>query len=167
MTLLESIVYLKYCPTKHSTIDNHGSSLGGNTMSEKQSQAGVRIDKWLWAARFFKTRSLAKQAIEGGKVHYNGQRIKTSKLVELNAKLTIRAGWDEKTVIIKTISDQRRNATLAAGLFNETEASIALREQRSVERKMANLMMPDHAARPNKKQRRQIHRFKNKSQVDE
>lgn len=136
-------------------------------MGEKKSQASVRIDKWLWAARFFKTRSLAKQAIEGGKVHYNGQRIKTSKLVELNAELTIRAGWDEKTVIVKSVSDQRRNATLAAELFNETEASIALREQRSLERKMANLTMPDHAARPNKKQRRQIHRFKNKSQIDE
>ena len=136
-------------------------------MNEKQDQASVRIDKWLWAARFFKTRSLAKQAIEGGKVHYNGQRIKTSKLVELNAELTIRAGWDEKTVVVKVISDQRRNATLAAELFNETEASIALREQRSVERKMASLTMPDHAARPTKKQRRQIHRFKKKRQFDE
>ena len=119
MTLLESIVYLKYCPTNHSIIDKHGLSLGGNAMNGKQDQASVRIDKWLWAARFFKTRSLAKQAIEGGKVHYNGQRIKTSKLVELNAELTIRAGWDEKTVVVKVISDQRRNATLAAELFNE------------------------------------------------
>ena len=136
-------------------------------MSEKKIQTGVRIDKWLWAARFFKTRSLAKKAIEGGKVHYNGQRIKTSKLVELNAELTIRAGWSEKTIIVKSVSDQRRNATLAAELFNETEASIKLREQCSIEREVAKLTTPDHVAKPNKKQRRQIHRFKNKSQIDE
>ena len=136
-------------------------------MTAKETQASVRVDKWLWAARFFKTRNLAKQAIEGGKIHYNGQRIKTSKLVELGAELTIRAGWDEKTVVVTGLSNQRRNATLAAELFNETEASIALREQRSIERRVANLAMPDHAAKPNKKQRRQIHRFKNKSQSDE
>ena len=74
---------------------------------------------------------------------------------------------DEKTVVVTGLSNQRRNATLAAELFNETEASIALREQRSIERRVANLAMPDHAAKPNKKQRRQIHRFKNKSQSDE
>ena len=135
-------------------------------MDKKKNNAGVRIDKWLWAARFFKTRSLAKQAIEGGKIHYNSQRIKTSKLVEIGAELTVRAGWDEKTIVVIGLSDQRRNATLAAELFDETAASIALREQRSLERKIANLAMPDHAARPNKKQRRQIHRFKNKSELD-
>ncbi|HAQ49625.1 MAG TPA: ribosome-associated heat shock protein Hsp15 [Glaciecola sp.] len=129
-------------------------------MDNTNSATVVRIDKWLWAARFFKTRSLAKQAIEGGKVHYNGQRVKTSKNIELGAELTIRCGWDEKVVIIKTLSDKRRNATEASKLFDETEASIALREQRTAERKMANLTMPNHAERPNKKQRRQIHRFK-------
>ncbi|MFB1002423.1 MAG: S4 domain-containing protein, partial [Pseudomonadales bacterium] len=117
----------------------------------------------LWAARFFKTRSLAKQAIEGGKVHYNGQRVKTSKNIELGAELRIRCGWDEKVVIIKTLSDKRRNATEASKLFDETEASIALREQRTAERKVANLTMPNHAEKPNKKQRRQIHRFKQDS----
>ena len=126
----------------------------------------VRIDKWLWAARFFKTRSLAKQAIEGGKVHYNGQRVKTSKNTELGAELAIRCGWDEKVVIVKVLSDQRRNATEASKLFDETAASIALREQRAAERKVANLTMPNHAARPNKKQRRQIHRFKKGTESD-
>ena len=129
-------------------------------MDNTNSTMVVRIDKWLWAARFFKTRSLAKQAIEGGKVHYNGQRVKTSKNIELGAELTIRCGWDEKVVIIKVLSDKRRNATEASKLFDETEASITLREQRAAERKMANLTMPNHAERPNKKQRRQIHRFK-------
>ena len=72
----------------------------------------VRIDKWLWAARFFKTRSLAKQAIEGGKVHYNGQRVKTSKAVELGAEIKVRCGWDDKIVLVLTLSDQRRNLSL-------------------------------------------------------
>ncbi len=126
----------------------------------------VRIDKWLWAARFFKTRSLAKQAIEGGKVHYNGQRVKTSKNTELGAMLTIRCGWDEKVVVVKMLSDRRRNATEASKLFDETEASIALREKRAAERKVANLTMPNHAERPNKKQRRQIHRFKKGTESD-
>ena len=129
-------------------------------MNNANTDITVRIDKWLWAARFFKTRSLAKQAIEGGKVHYNGQRVKTSKNIELGAELCIRAGWDEKVVVVKMLSDQRRNATEASKLFDETEASLALREQRAAERKVANLTMPNHATRPNKKQRRQIHRFK-------
>lgn len=124
------------------------------------TSATVRIDKWLWAARFYKTRSLAKQAIEGGKVHYNGQRVKTSKNMELGAELCIRCGWDEKTVLVIKLSDQRRNATEASTLYNETEASLMLREQRALERKVANLEMPNHASKPNKKQRRQIHRFK-------
>ena len=132
-------------------------------MDNTNSALIVRIDKWLWAARFFKTRSLAKQAIEGGKVHYNGQRVKTSKNIELGAELRIRCGWDEKVVIIKTLSDKRRNATEASKLFDETEASIALREQHTAERKVANLTMPNHAEKPNKKQRRQIHRFKQDS----
>ena len=70
----------------------------------------VRLDKWLWAARFYKTRSLAKEAIEGGKVHYNSQRCKPGKLVEAGAKLTLRLGWQEKVVIVDDISDRRRGA---------------------------------------------------------
>lgn len=129
----------------------------------------VRIDKWLWAARFFKTRSLAKQAIDGGKVHYNGQRVKTSKLVELNAELRIRCGWDEKTVTVSAVSEQRRGATEAAKLYNETSESIEQREQRALERKVANVTRPDFDNKPNKKQRRQIHRFKrtNSDQINE
>ena len=129
----------------------------------------IRIDKWLWAARFFKTRSLAKQAIDGGKVHYNGQRVKNSKLVELNAELRIRCGWDEKTVTVTALSEQRRNATEAAKLFTETPESIEQREQRALERKAINIARPDFDSRPNKKQRRQIHRFKrsNSDQINE
>ena len=121
----------------------------------------VRLDKWLWAARFFKTRSLAKQAIEGGKVHYNGERCKVSKEVELGATLTIRQGWDAKTVEVQALSDQRRGAPEAQCLYCETEDSIKQREARAAQRKAfgpgADLISRE---RPNKKQRRQIHRFK-------
>ncbi|MAY35747.1 MAG: RNA-binding protein [Spongiibacteraceae bacterium] len=121
----------------------------------------VRLDKWLWAARFFKTRSLAKQAIEGGKVHYNGERCKVSKEVEVGATLTIRQGWDTKTVEVQTLSDQRRGAPEAQCLYRETEDSIKQREARAAQRKAfgpgADLISRE---RPNKKQRRQIHRFK-------
>jgi ribosome-associated heat shock protein Hsp15 len=121
----------------------------------------IRFDKWLWAARFFKTRALAKQAIEGGKVHYNGARAKVSKTAEIGATLIIRQGWDEKTVVIKALSDQRRGADVASQLYEETEESVAKRDLNAEQRKLqrAALAAPEH--RPNKKQRRQIVRFKN------
>ncbi|MEH6357928.1 MAG: ribosome-associated heat shock protein Hsp15 [Pseudomonadales bacterium] len=121
----------------------------------------VRFDKWLWAARFFKTRALAKQAIEGGKVHYNDARAKVSKMVEVGATLTIRQGWDEKTVLIKALSDQRRGADVASLLYEETPDSISKRTLNAEQRKLQRdaFAAPEH--RPNKKQRRQIVRFKN------
>ena len=126
----------------------------------------VRLDKWLWAARFFKTRSLAKQAIEGGKVHYDGQRVKTSKLVAIGAELRIRCGWDEKTVDVMALSTQRRGASEAALLYTETADSIEQRKARAAERKANNGGQTiDTAGRPNKKQRRHIHRFKRSSEV--
>ena len=120
----------------------------------------VRLDKWLWAARFFKTRSLAKQAIEGGKVHYNGARSKVSKDVEVGAKLTIRAGWDEKEIEVTALSEQRRGATEAALLYTETEASLTRRAAEADQRKAFKGLGLTSQQRPNKKQRRQIHRFK-------
>lgn len=121
----------------------------------------VRIDKWLWAARFFKTRSLAKHAIEGGKVQCDGQRVKASKDIMLNARLTIKQGWDTKEVIITALSDQRRGAPEAALLYQETDASIEKRKQNEEQRRLlqsASGLQTD--GRPSKKQRRQIHRFK-------
>lgn len=117
----------------------------------------VRIDKWLWAARFFRTRSLAKDAIEGGKVHCDGVRVKVSKDVRPGMLLTIRQGVDEKAVVVKTLSEVRGPATVAQQLYEETAESIAAREQHMLERKAQNLAHPDH--RPNKKERRQTHRF--------
>lgn len=115
----------------------------------------VRLDKWLWAARFFKTRSLARTAIDGGKVHYEGQRSKPSKLVEVGATLTIRQGFDKKVVIIQALSDQRRGAPDAAKLYEETAESITEREQHRLQRKNQASHAPVQG-RPNKKQRRQI-----------
>ncbi|MFA0809750.1 RNA-binding S4 domain-containing protein [Microbulbifer epialgicus] len=117
----------------------------------------VRIDKWLWAARFFKTRSLAKQAIEGGKVHANGQRVKASKEVAVGATLSIRQGWDLVEIEVVALSDQRRGADIARTLYCETDSSIARRERERTERQAANAGIQHE--RPNKKQRRQIHRF--------
>ena len=121
----------------------------------------LRLDKWLWAARFYKTRNIAKQAIEGGKVHYNGARCKVSKEVEVGGILTLRTGWDEREVEIIAISGQRRGAPEAALLYRETEASVVKREQHAADRKAlgpaAGVL---HTERPNKKQRRQIHRFR-------
>lgn len=124
------------------------------------SPSKVRIDKWLWAARFFKTRSLAKHAVEGGKVHMDGQRIKPSKEIAVGMVLIVRQGWDEKEVIVEGLSEQRRDATYAQTLYTETQASIAKREQSSQQRKLASAMHPVPDQRPNKKQRRQIHQFK-------
>lgn len=120
----------------------------------------VRLDKWLWAARFFKTRSLAKQAIEGGKVHYNDARSKVSKEVELGATITLRAGWDEKEVEVISLSSQRRGAVEANLLYRETERSIEKRTAAADQRKVLRGLGLQNDDKPNKKQRRQIHRFK-------
>lgn len=118
----------------------------------------VRIDKWLWAARFFKTRSLAKQAIEGGKIHCDGHRVKPSKELLIGMELTIRQGFDEKTVAVINLSEQRRGAPEAALLYTETDASIAKREAFAAERKAAGQGL-NRDRRPTKKQRRKIHEF--------
>lgn len=123
----------------------------------------VRLDKWLWAARFFKTRSLAKQAIEGGKVHWQGNRCKTSKEIAIGDELAIRQGWDEKVVIVTAITDQRRGATEASVLYQETAASLQRREADAARRRAERAAQPVSDGRPTKQGRRQIHRFKRNS----
>lgn len=131
-------------------------------MSAPSDQPGkVRLDKWLWAARFFKTRSLAKAAIDGGKVHLERQRVKVSKEIAVGDTLQIRQGWDEKVVTVLHLSDQRRGAAEAQLLYRETADSVARREEQALARKAAGGMIDRPAQRPNKQQRRQIHRFKN------
>ena len=124
----------------------------------------VRADKWLWAARFYRTRSLAKEAIEGGKVHMNGQKIKTSKELQVGDTLTIRQGnasaLEAKTIIITALSDNRGSAAIAATLYAETAESIETRAFFAEQRKLQNLARPD--TKPNKKQRRDLQSFKNK-----
>ncbi|MGK0441012.1 MAG: ribosome-associated heat shock protein Hsp15 [Pseudohongiellaceae bacterium] len=133
------------------------------TNNDNSNNAKTRLDKWLWAARFYKTRSMAKQAIEGGKVHYNGQRSKVSKDVEVGALMTIRQGDDDKEVEVLELSAQRRGAPEAQKLYRETEESISKREASAKQRKAFHGSgLP--SVRPTKKQRRQIHRFKNDSQ---
>ncbi|WP_096085755.1 RNA-binding S4 domain-containing protein [Agaribacterium haliotis] len=120
----------------------------------------VRIDKWLWAARFYKTRSLAKQAIDGGKVHIDGHRIKASKEVEVGLTLVLRQGWDEKEVLIRALSDKRGPAPVAATLYEETEQSIAKRAEQAEQRRASQQFSERPANKPNTRQRRHIHRFK-------
>lgn len=134
-----------------------------NTNKEPQTLNKVRADKWLWAARFFRTRTLAKEAIEGRKVHMNGQKIKTSKELQVGDTLTIRQGHasvqEQKTIVIKALSDNRGNATTAQMLYDETDESIATREFFAQQRKLQNLARP--ITKPDKKQRRDIEKFKN------
>jgi ribosome-associated heat shock protein Hsp15 len=118
----------------------------------------VRIDKWLWAARFYKTRSLAKSAIEGGKVHIDGQKSKPSRILEVGVMLTLRQGEDSKTIEVIALSEKRQGAPEAQLLYSETEQSVEQREKKSSERSAFYGSMPA-SMRPNKKQRRQIHRF--------
>ncbi|MFT5321463.1 MAG: ribosome-associated heat shock protein Hsp15 [Pseudohongiellaceae bacterium] len=119
----------------------------------------VRLDKWLWAARFFKTRSMAKQAIEGGKVHCNGARSKSSREIEAGFILEIRRGLDELTVTVSALSDKRGSAPQAALLYEETSESIEKRLLQAEQRKMQRAMNPLASGRPSKQDRRQIHRF--------
>lgn len=126
-------------------------------MTSMDTHEKVRIDKWLWAARFYRTRSLAKEAIEGGKVHCEGVRVKVSKEVRPGMVFTIRQGFDEKTVTVKALSEVRGPATVAQTLYEETAESITQRDQLTANRQAQNLAHPEH--RPSKKDRRQIHKF--------
>ncbi|OCG37076.1 heat-shock protein [Gilliamella sp. Fer2-1] len=127
----------------------------------------VRLDKWLWVARFYKSRSLAREMVEGGKVHYNGQRSKPSKIVEVGAILTLRQGLDQKTIQILAISEQRKTATEAQQLYLETADSIVKREAMAQARKLNALTMPHPDRRPDKKERRDLIKFKyNRQQGD-
>ncbi len=137
-------------------------------MSNEQStnemqQIPVRLDKWLWAARFFKTRAKAKEAIDGGKVQVNGSRGKASKDVLVGDQLKVRQGWDEKIVTVTNLSAQRRGAPEASVLYRETQASIEKREGEASQRKAAG-MSSFSEGRPTKKGRRLIHQFREKNQ---
>ena len=119
----------------------------------------VRIDKWLWAARFFKTRSLAKTAIEGGKVLLAGQKVKVSREVAPGDMLRIRQGWDEREVKVIATSEQRRAAPIAQTLYEETEASIE-RRARAAEARQAASTLVRPSQRPGKHERKALERLR-------
>jgi len=126
---------------------------------DDHDDGSVRLDKWLWAARFYKTRALAKAAIEGGKVHCRGERCKPSKEPRIGDELTVRCGFDERTVIVRALSMVRRGAPEAQQLYEETADSLARREQAQALRQAGALGVQTEG-RPSKKQRRQIHQFR-------
>lgn len=120
---------------------------------------GVRIDKWLWAARFFKTRSQASQAVAGGRVHVNNSRIKPARIVRAGDELRISRGEVEFTVIVQAVSGRRGSAVAARELYQETGASAQAREEQSMQRRLAVLDGINPGRRPNKRERRQIVSF--------
>jgi len=122
----------------------------------------LRLDKWLWAARFFKTRGIAIKAINGGKVHVAGQRVKPAKTVRIGDVLSIRKGIYEFEITVEKINDKRRPASEAQTMYTESEESLKQRQLIALQRRMESEHRRDAAneGRPTKKQRRQIIRFK-------
>ena len=130
--------------------------------------SGVRLDRWLWAARFFKTRAQAKAAIEGGKVDFHldqsetsaTSKPKVSKEVAVGDFLTIRRGWTEETILIEALSEQRGNATAARTLYAETTQSIERREAEVARRRMERAGLAIPSSRPSGRDRRELRKLK-------
>lgn len=129
-------------------------SIGG-----KESKQ-VRLDKWLWCARFFKTRSLATAAVNGGKVHLNGARARPAHDVRIGDRLQITRGSDRYEIVVQALTGTRGPASAAQLLYEETEVSRENRTREAALRKAAAMVMPVTRGRPDKKTRRLIHRFK-------
>ena len=110
----------------------------------------VRLDKWLWAARFYKTRSMARDAVQSGKVQYNGQRSKPGKIVELGASIKVPQGFDLKDLVVLQVKEQRLGAPLAQLMYEETQASEMLRASNVEARKLSAFHSPRPDHRPDK-----------------
>jgi ribosome-associated heat shock protein Hsp15 len=123
------------------------------------SVENVRLDKWLWAARFFKTRALATTAVNGGKVHARGQAVKPSRAVKIDDCFEVRRGYESFEIVVTAISDRRGTASAAQLLYCETESSVQRRQAEAEKRKLAMMQRPQTTGRPDKKQRRQIRQF--------
>lgn len=116
----------------------------------------VRVDKWLWAARFYKTRSLATDAVTGGRVHVNGERVKPSKDVRVGDTVELRIGTVPWTVLVTGLSGKRGSAAVAATLYDETPESAAAREHQAALRKLSRPLGADLGERPTKQDRRRL-----------
>lgn len=127
-------------------------------MNGQDDTAGVRVDQWLWAARFFKTRCLAKQAIEGGKIEVNAGGCKPAKLLRVGDVLRVTRGEDRLEVEVLALSEQRGPASLAQALYRESVASVQARELRREERRLTGRQAP--ARRPDKHARRLLRGLK-------
>jgi ribosome-associated heat shock protein Hsp15 len=125
-----------------------------------QEDGRVRLDKWLWAARFFKTRALAAEAVEGGKVQVNGDRPKRARPLQLGDEVRVRLGPYEHTITVRALSARRGPASEAAGLYEETAASRTAREALAIQLKSLNAAFGPDKGRPTKKDRRAIERLR-------
>jgi len=123
----------------------------------------VRVDKWLWAARFFKTRGLARDAIKGGKVQIDGHRVKPGRTLSTGDTLTIRRDEDEYEITVTDLGDRRLSAALAQEKYIESPDSVARREAAAAQRKLKREAQSERERRPDKRQRRQIRRFTGKT----
>ena len=135
-----------------------GRGEAGDDSPEDESGPDVRLDKWLWAARFYKTRSLAADAIVAGKVQLNGERVKRAKTVQVGDEVRIRNGAFEQIINVRAISGKRGGAPDAAKLYEETAASRAAREALALQ--MRSIPGGHDAGRPSKKDRRTIAKFR-------
>lgn len=134
---------------------------GHDDGDEADERAGrVRLDKWLWAARFYKTRALAADAIDGGKVEVGGERARRSRLVAAGDRVSVRHGAFETTLVVRGVSIRRGSATIAAELYEETPESRAARERIQLQMKLARVTYDFAEGKPDKKQRREIDRWK-------
>jgi len=129
---------------------------------DKNMPQKIRIDRWLWAARFFKTRAVAADAVNGGKVHVNGQRVKSSRPIQAGDQLEITRGQIHSVVNVVALSDKRGPAKAAQMLYEETTKSIQERELRAEQRKLLNASMLKSQGKPDKHQRREIRKVSGK-----
>ena len=120
----------------------------------------VRLDKFLWAARFYKTRSISTEAIDGGKVRLNGDRVKPAKEVKVGDRIELRAGDSEYTVLVKALADKRGSAETARTLYDESPESVAARIAATEKRRRFSDPSEEIFARPTKKDRRSLDRFR-------
>jgi ribosome-associated heat shock protein Hsp15 len=127
---------------------------------------GVRVDKWLWAARFFKTRGAATEAVLGGRVHVNGERVKPAREVRAADTVEVTVGDQRWTVVVRGVAEKRGPASLAATLYEETPESADAREQRRLERRLSRPPGADLGARPTKRDRRRIERLRRSRRQD-